>query len=74
MIVVAILFGCILWFECNYMHRKQRKTRTFVIVIVTGIFFCMLLEALSYFRGQWAFAQIIEIVFNPVEQFIWIGS
>ncbi|GAB6989622.1 hypothetical protein [Paenibacillus pini] len=74
MIVIALLFGCILWLEWRYMHLRQRKKRTFVIVIAMGIAVCICLEALHYFNGQWAMAQVIEMVFDPVEKFMHIGN
>jgi len=70
MITIAILFAFISIFEWRYLHQKKRKPRTYRIVFgfVISMFLCF--EALYYFREQFMLANVIEMVFDPIEKFI----
>ena len=70
MIIIALIYVCLLFFEWRYLYRKNRTARTYRIVFAFVIFTFLSIEALYYFRDQFMFADVIEMVFDPMEKFI----
>ncbi|WP_289139745.1 hypothetical protein [uncultured Brevibacillus sp.] len=70
MIIIAFIYACLLFFEWRYLKRKNRTARTYRIVFAFVIFTFLSMEALYYFRDQFTLADVIEMVFDPMEKFI----
>ncbi|MGG4498315.1 hypothetical protein [Brevibacillus reuszeri] len=70
MIIIAIIYACLLFFEWRYLYRKNRTVRTYRIVFAFVIFTFLSMEALYFFRDQFMLADVIEMVFDPMEKFI----
>jgi len=70
MTIIAIIYVCLLFFEWRYLYRKNRTARTYRIVFAFVIFTFLSMEALYYFRDQFMLADVIEMVFDPMEKFI----
>lgn len=70
MITIAIVYVCIFLFEWRYLQKRQRKPRTHRLVLGFVVLTFLCFEALYYFRDQFLLANVIEMVFDPIEKLI----
>ncbi|GIO30188.1 hypothetical protein J2TS6_13290 [Paenibacillus albilobatus] len=74
MIFIGIAFMCIIGYEWRYMTKKNRKKRTFFLVIGSAVFMCICVEALYFFKEQWTIAMLIEGIFGPAVKILNAGE
>lgn len=70
MIYIALLYGCIFWYEWRYLHRYRRKRRTFSCVMGTMLFTFLCFEVLYVSKDHFSIAQVIELIFDPINNLI----
>ncbi|GAA4851029.1 hypothetical protein GCM10023310_32150 [Paenibacillus vulneris] len=70
MILIGIAFGCIIGYEWFYLKRKQRKQRTYFIVLGTALFLFLGTETLYIFKDKFTMARLVQSIFMSIENYI----
>jgi hypothetical protein len=68
MIVIALVFSGVIYYEWLYLKRNNRKQRTIRIVIGLGCLLMIFMEVVFLFRERLSIAIIIETIFYPLQK------
>ncbi|KZE81196.1 hypothetical protein AV654_01490 [Paenibacillus elgii] len=72
MIGIALVYGCILLYEWKYLAARNRRRRTYFVVLGSLAAMFLGFEAIYVFKEKWALVNVVETVFGPIQKLLFM--
>lgn len=72
MISILVIFGLIGYFDWRYLKRNNRSKRAVIRVMAVVFVLALCMEAVYLLKDRWTVGMLIEAVFFPLQNLIFV--